>query len=222
VIYPGTEFRAMRAFHEILPGLGAFVLRPTSREVAEGAEALVSFLEDVLQHTALQVSQHERGRFWEQRIYAAGGTPSPLTPAVRFLREPPADTKVLVGYVRSRSHLEWIHGTQLYNLRADGRPGTIEPAALSAALLVLWGEPLGSAVEIWHLGPSPQLMSRDELANLGYPAPSGHMYHCINLLRRAELPAGSALQVEQLHRLLPKAPRGAPFVTSWQVLVSRT
>jgi uncharacterized protein len=223
VIYPGNEMRAMRAFHEILPGLGAFVLRPLSGDVAEGRGELGRFLNDVLEHTALQVSQHERGRFWEQRIYGAPLRTTSRPGAVRFLKEPAADTKVLVGYVRSSAHLEWIHTTKLYNLRADGRPGTIEGAALVASLLVLWGKPLGAELEVWLLRNSTQLMSRDELAGLGYPAPSGHMYHCLALLQRTELPAG-VVRLDRVLRAQPApgsaAPFGAPFVTTWQALVS--
>jgi predicted component of viral defense system (DUF524 family) len=224
VLYPGTEVRAMRAYHEILPGLGAFVLRPSSSGNAEGSVELGLFIEDILKHAALQVTQHERGRFWQQKIFGPSEVSSSWLPAVSFLKVPPADTKVLVGYVRSDAHLGWIHDTRLYNLRADGRPGTIDPAALGTSLLVLWGTPLGLKTELWELGESPQLMSRDELAASGYPAPSGHMYHCLSLRNRIEFPIGGLIGVKRVRRLQeladPSAPHGAPFVISWQQLVT--
>jgi predicted component of viral defense system (DUF524 family) len=224
VIYPGSEVRAMRAFHEILPGLGAFVLKPSSSGSPEGTVELRMFLEDILEHTALQVSQHERGRFWQQRIFGSSSASQGRPLAVPFLEEPPADTKVLAGYVRSDVQLQWIHAQRLYNLRADGRPGTIEPAALGTPLLILWGRPLGAKTEVWVLDASPKLMSRDELAALGYPAPSGHMYHCVPLKEQADIPENGLIGVEHVRRaqqlVAPTAPFGAPFVVSWQQLVT--
>src|SRR5690625_4711044 len=40
VIYPGTEQELAAEYHEILPGLGAFALRPTRAGVADGTRAL--------------------------------------------------------------------------------------------------------------------------------------------------------------------------------------
>ena len=146
-----------------------------------------------------------------------------------FLKEPPADTLVLVGYVRSRSHLDWIHTKRLYNLRADGRPGTISGASMVAPLLLLWGAPLGRkryTTELWHVDKSPELMTRDALFALGYPAPTGHLYHCIRLVGPAQVAASGEVGIDQvrrvLHSLTPTVAPGAPFVISWQELVAQS
>jgi hypothetical protein len=226
VLYPGSELREMRAFHEILPGLGAFALRPRATGDPEGTDALRTFLEDILMHTASQVSQHERGRFWEQRIYATKPHGKKHVQSVRFLREPPADTEVLIGYVKSKAHLEWIENTRLYNLRADDRPGTIDAKALGAELIVLWGEALGLNVQVWRRGSNPLLMTRDNLFELGYPAPSGHLYHCLRLsevtpkIVRADLNRKIVIQV--LLSMGRNLPLKAPHVTTWQTLVTMT
>jgi uncharacterized protein len=222
VLYPGTDKRAMRAFHEILPGLGAFALTPMVSGDAGGAHELRGFLEDILLHTATQVSQHERGRFWEQRIYQSSLEERGRIKAVPFLREPPADTVVLIGYVKSAAHLEWIRATRLYNMRADGRPGSIDPEGLGADLVVLWGDQPGLQVGIWRRSSNPQLKTRDQLFELGYPAPSGHLYYCLEV---TEIAAGNRLiGLDRAHILNVIAadktglPLKAPHVTTWQTL----
>jgi hypothetical protein len=226
VLYPGSELREMRAFHEILPGLGAFAFRPRASGEPEGTDALRTFLEHILMHTASQVSQHERGRFWEQRIYTTKPRGKKHVQSVRFLREPPADTKVLIGYVKSKAHLEWIGNTRLYNLRADDRPGTIDAKALGAELIVLWGEALGPDVEVWRRSSNPLFMTRDDLFELGYPAPSGHLYHCLRLIEvtpripKADLNRKTVIQV--LLSMGRNLPLKAPHVTTWQTLVTMT
>ncbi|HLA80898.1 MAG TPA: DUF2357 domain-containing protein, partial [Thermoleophilia bacterium] len=110
VLYPGSGDRSFREYHELLPGLGAFALRPTDYGEPTGSEGLARFLEDVFEHIANQITQHERGRYWTRRVYERP-VPRVDAPAVRFLRRPPADTPVLLGYVRGRRHLDWIHKT---------------------------------------------------------------------------------------------------------------
>src|SRR5438309_10260950 len=64
VIYPGDEERTpFMEHHEVLPGLGAFPLRPGAAG-AVGAAALDRFLEDVVDHVVDRATQHERSRLW--------------------------------------------------------------------------------------------------------------------------------------------------------------
>ena len=56
VLYPGTDAeKRLNKFHEILPGVGAFVLKPGRPECRE---ALKRFLIDVFQHQADQFTQY--------------------------------------------------------------------------------------------------------------------------------------------------------------------
>ena len=69
VIYPGDEQRApFMEHHEVLPGLGAFPLRPGAAGDV-GATALDRFLEDVIDHVTDRATQHERSRFWRTVIH---------------------------------------------------------------------------------------------------------------------------------------------------------
>jgi predicted component of viral defense system (DUF524 family) len=100
VIYPGTENNIRREYHELLPGLGAFALRPTETGTDDGSEIVRQFIADILEHVASQITQHERGRFWLREIFERSSPSNKRAPNADFLVAPPADTKVLLGYVK--------------------------------------------------------------------------------------------------------------------------
>jgi predicted component of viral defense system (DUF524 family) len=58
VLYPGSADVAWIEFHEILPGLGAFSVRPGMEQRAK--QTLSRFLRDVLAHRLEVHTQHER------------------------------------------------------------------------------------------------------------------------------------------------------------------
>lgn len=106
VLYPGFDEAptVLREYHEILPGLGAFVLRPSEDGHADTANsaALRTFVEDLIEHTAAAGTDEERAVFWEDTTYRErrGRRLRSSAPTAR----PAADTKVLLGFVRSASH----------------------------------------------------------------------------------------------------------------------
>lgn len=61
IIYPGNTNESWRQYHEILPGIGAFAVRP--EKLDPGTGNLESFLNDVLVHLTNRVSQRELFRF---------------------------------------------------------------------------------------------------------------------------------------------------------------
>ena len=135
VLYPGQEPDPSRSrferYHEILPGIGAFALRPTATgsTSAETEKVLQQFTTDVIDYVSSRGTGLERADFWTQRTYAKRPETVPPTTA---LTAPPADTLVLIGFVKSEAHWAWIEQTRLYNLRADDRPGSVD---LSSRLL---------------------------------------------------------------------------------------
>ena len=75
VLYPGSEIKDIRrhpGFKEVLPGLGAFPLRPSSDGLPSSSQALDQFLSDVLTHVASQVTRDERHRFWTATVHRPG------------------------------------------------------------------------------------------------------------------------------------------------------
>ena len=223
VIYPGIEEERRVEFHEILPGLGAFPLRPTKDGLADGSDVLTGFIEDVMLHVASQVTQHERELYWVTRAYT--GTP-PALPirAAEFLSKPPADTPVLLGYVRDEAHLAWIEASGRYDLQVDGTTGSVgwQTAQLGAEFVVLYGPPLLTA-QVWRVVDGPQVMTRKRMEKLGYPGPHGEVYICLPI----EPVMGewaTRLTTENMERLrakeAPDASYGAPVMTTWLGVVT--
>jgi predicted component of viral defense system (DUF524 family) len=220
VIYPGSAVEKNPQYHELLPGLGAFPLRPSSADTAAGTEELGKFIEDLLTHIASQASQHERSRHWEREIYSARLT-SP-TPAAHFLERPPADTRVLVGWVKGDppgAHLEWILKERLYNLRADNRTGQVQLGSpeLEAEWILLYGSQMPP--RLFRITGLPLVMTKQRLKDSGYPGPGGDLYLCLPIgTEEISFPwprDATGRLVDLQGREKRTAPVGTPYVTSW-------
>lgn len=226
VLYPGTENSLFRQYHELLPGLGAFTLVPTEGGGAQGERSLRNFLEDVLGHLATHTTQHERGRYWGLRSYERG--PHTVQPArsAPFLTRPAADTTVLLGYVKSRSHLAWIRRTGLYNLRADNRAGRVRLGApeLSTALILLYGDSIDH-VELYRAEGTVQFIERSDLIASGYPSPGGDSYFCLTVGSvdsygwRDLIPPNVVKDLRR--KTAPGMHKGSPIVVTWHMIAER-
>jgi predicted component of viral defense system (DUF524 family) len=220
VLYPGTEGETCEEYHEILPGLGAFPLKPSELGAAEGQGPLRDFLAAVLFHVASQVTQHERGRYWEGAAFDVRTNTKVRVPAAGFISRPPADTLVLLGYVKNRAHLEWIKSTQRYNLRADGRTGSVglHSRELAAEVVILYGS-TGVSAELWRVVGRPELLTSEDLLAMDYPSPGGRLYMCLPIERieHREWQARLTITIvdDVRRRASPTAALGAPVVTSW-------
>jgi len=221
VLFPGAGQAndPYRAYTELLPGLGAFSLRPLSG--GPDTQALNAFLTDVLTHVASVATQERRHRYWEHQIFPAG-SPAPVSlgrepiPGV-----PPADTTVLLGFVRMDEQRDWILRTGLYNMRADlARNGSVSVHSqeTSTQLLVLYNttEILGD----WRLSGIMMTFNRAQMLGLGYPAPRGNAYVCVHLQDRIWDAAGTGLDYARVRGLAEAIvqPFGSPAVTSWAAL----
>jgi hypothetical protein len=181
ILYPGTKRVEHREYHELLPGLGAFALRPTEGGEAEGKQPLTQFIVDILEHVASQITQHERGRYWIKEVYDEGGYFTGKSQPASFLSYPPADTRVLLGYVKNDKHWEWIENNKLYNLRGYGHRGTVslESKELHSEFIIL-SDQSNNRSRIAKVIGNPELHSKEEMKKSGYPHPSG-IYYCFCL-----------------------------------------
>jgi predicted component of viral defense system (DUF524 family) len=226
VLYPGSERDVRTEFHELLPGLGAFALRPSATGDALGAGPLREFVSDVLDHVALQLSQHERGRYWIREVYQEEPSAEPSVPQASFLTRPAADTVVLLGYAKSETHYRWIQSHGLYNLRADDRTGAVGLGSreLAAALLILHGA-TGRQPEVWQVAGDPQLLTSEQLVRTGYPSPRGNLYYCLAIRGPLSGDWRSWLTQERIAMVretcAPGAAFGAPVSTTWLDLFRR-
>ncbi len=218
VIYPGTEQEACRQYHELLPGLGAFGLRPTSTGAPDGVSALHSFLEDILAHAASQMSQHERGRYWAKESYKEVREGHFYSASAPFLSRPPVDSLLLLGYVKGSDHLSWIEKTGLYNLRADERRGSVGLGAreLAVDFILLYGRTLPP--QLWRVTGEPRILTAARMLASGYPRPRGELYFCLPVEADTSdySPTLNQADVERvISALRPSVVSKAPVVVSW-------
>lgn len=220
VLYPGSLDEVKREFVEVLPGLGAFALRPDSSRTGQTSVGLKNFLEEVVGHFASQYSQHSRGLFWRERAFGSPSITIPSTPFLGFLAKPPRDTRVLVGYVRNAAHMEWITSARQYNIRADARTGavSVDSELLGSEILVLYAPTIGE-VRLWRREGPVTLRTADQLRSSGYQNPRGSLYLCLTLGRDSTnewTEAPDPTKVERAVALLrPDSPRGAPIACTW-------
>ncbi|WP_236071254.1 DUF2357 domain-containing protein [Paraburkholderia domus] len=181
VLYPGGDREDIGLqypeYHELLPGLGAFVLRPTDSGNASGVPALRWFISEVLDHVATRLTKHERGRYWLEDAYSQFQS-GRLT---RALAPPLPDTNVLLGFVKSSEHWNWIRERKAYNVRAEGRRGGVHAgAALLQSQLLLLYCPAMDEVALARIVSDAESVSMTGMAAMGYPDPRGN-YWCVQL-----------------------------------------
>jgi predicted component of viral defense system (DUF524 family) len=221
-LYPGTEDDVISEYFELLPGLGAFALRPSETGTTPGRVTLQGFISEVVDHLCSQATQHERGRFWEQRV-REDGRHHIRRPAAAFLTSPPIDTNVVLGYVRSEAHWHWIRSNRIYNIRADHRSGSVglESKALSAQLAVLYSSDSGR-IEIWTVKDSPSIMTKETLLHHGYPFPGGELYFCLSLGECVGTEQEGYVDMDRIVALRGRTATtafGAPISTTWGRLI---
>jgi predicted component of viral defense system (DUF524 family) len=217
VLFPGDDPVHLERFSELLPGLGAFPLRPGGSGTARGSDRLEEFISDVLVHVSQQASQHERDRFWNSAVHAKVIQDPHNRSSVSFLERPPADTEVLVGYIRSPEQRAWIDRTDSYNVRAGGRRGALRLGSreLGAELVLLYERRTSGS----HPVTLARLLSwrtatREDLLQAGYPEPGGSRYFVAALEWVGDVPSWLAdVDLDELRP--PEQPPGAPYVTTW-------
>jgi hypothetical protein len=218
VLYPGDEQREpFTEYHEVLPGLGAFVLRP-GPDGATGLTDLQRFLADVIDHLADRASQHERSRFWSTVIHRPAAIVRRRDRRLPPLSIPPADALVLCGFVKNRKHAAWIKECGLYNVRAGNRRGAVAADAdiLGVADLVLYGTDL--VPTLWARRGPWFVQSREELRRTDYPQPRGPVYLCCPIERSEDEPEWLPL-LDFGSAGLGSDLIGEPFAVSWQQLL---
>lgn len=117
VLYPGEagDGKTYQGFHEVLPGLGAFAIRPDKDGKPEGMSALAGFLDRVIEHLANRTTARERVTYHIAESYAVKEAPVPYA-ALRlpeaeiygkeFRALPPAEDMVLVSWYEETPQIE--------------------------------------------------------------------------------------------------------------------
>ena len=121
VLYPGEgKEKPFRGFHELIPGLGAFVVKPNKDD--KDKEHLKTFIKKVIANFIDRASQREHTAIKVYDIHQKSKLDSdtlnePLPEYISNKKLIPSETFVLVGYYKDRIHLSWIKDEGFYNVR---------------------------------------------------------------------------------------------------------
>ena len=178
VLYPGNKSLLQKGFHEIIPGLGAFPLRPAKDNTGIGE--LKTFILQVVEHLLNRASQREKIAY---RTYDVYHTPPNIENVVREpLPEPynanrdliPDETYVLAGLCKSEEHYRWIINNMRYSIGLGSRVNTtsITREMINARYLVLFSLEQNTSLGLWKIKHNKaESYSREDLLGLKYPAP---------------------------------------------------
>ncbi len=175
VLYPGTEKKEIRGFHEIIPGLGAFSINPTGQN--NDISELSKFVDLVIDHLLDRASQRENVIHKNHLIYQIDKKDNdilhePIPEYLSGTKLIPDETFVLVGYATTPNRFKWYEDNNKYIFRMDEEMGSLElnNEVVNAKYLLLRrsGETNASALyEIKSKGP--KVFSTVHLDKLKYP-----------------------------------------------------
>lgn len=180
VLYPGTVPLTEQGFHELIPGLGAFPLRPTKTD--NGTTELKAFILDVLEHFLNRASHREKLAFRIFDIHK--NKPNNLDEQIPEAYGPnrgfiPDDIIVLIVYYK-KENIQWIKRNGLINVRTGIERGSLRigPNESGAKYLLLHTEGEIITSKLFKISESgPRIFSKKDLINKGYPTePSKDFY----------------------------------------------
>ena len=185
ILYPGNDAPAKFAgFREILPGLGAFVMKPGS-----GDGDLCKFIRDVVEHVCDRATARERETYHVYRVheepaeYQVSQQIPEYETKTKRRHAPPAETHVLVGWCKDEEHLKWILKSKLYNFRMNTAPGSLrlKSEIAGAKYLLLHGEGSNALTGLFRIiSDGPRVISKDALIKKGYPYEPRHDHYLIS------------------------------------------
>lgn len=175
VLYPGDTEKPLRGFHEILPGLGAFPIKPSENN--NETPYLENFIKEILSHFLNTASQRENLASKRYHIYK-NDKPNEISERVpEFFNDEkliPDDTYVLVGFYNTEEQYNWIKKGQ-YNFRMGSGNGSLilDKETVTAKFLLLHTHKSQSSGELWKIiSKGPSVYSRLNLEKKGYPKTS--------------------------------------------------
>ena len=192
VLYPGEgKNEPYRGFHELIPGLGAFVIKPSRDE--KDKEHFKDFIRQVVANFNDRASQRE---YTAAKIYDihknhkvdTNTLNEPLPEYIGSKKLIPNEIFVLVGYYKDETHLNWITNKNLYNVRY-GEKYSLTPNEIDAQYLLLYSKDQKESTLFFKLThQKTKVYSKSELKEiLKYETePSQDMYLVYQLEKECE------------------------------------
>lgn len=184
VLYPGDTNKRLKGFHEVLPGLGAFPIKPS--ENSNETIHLENFLKEVLDHFSNNASQRENiaSKFYNiHKNENPNIIKEPIPEYINGQKLIPDETHVLVGFYNTREQYNWITKGK-YNFRMGSGNGSLilDKETVSASYLLLHTYGDNSSGDIWRItSKGPKVYSKENLIKKGYPNPTQDYYLVIDI-----------------------------------------
>ncbi len=179
VLYPGDknkEFQ-LNGFHEILPGIGAFIMRPVEGGKATGTDDVSNFLKSVVEHLCDRASNREQLSYHLYSAYSRKRSDlikakfTENKPGANEREIPPSELCVLVGRYQNFSCLRWAFKNKLFcvEIGSSAQPGRLSPEMAGASYLLLssTAAPLPGLWRVQERGPA--LLDSASLLSSGFP-----------------------------------------------------
>ncbi len=184
VLYPGDTNKRLKGFHEILPGLGAFPIKPS--ESSNETIHLENFLKEVLGHFLNNASQRENIASKSYNIHENQNpnvVNAPIPQYINGQKLIPDETHVLVGFYNTQEQYNWIKKGK-YNFRMGSGNGSLilDKETVSASYLLLYTHGDKLSGDIWKItSKGPKVYSKENLIKKGYPNPTQDYYLVIDI-----------------------------------------
>ena len=184
VLYPGDKNKRLKGFHEVLPGLGAFPIKPS--ENSNETIHLENFLKEVLGHFLNNASQRENIASKSYNIHKKENPSVINEPIPEYINDQkliPDETYVLVGFYNTQEQYDWIKKGK-YNFRMGSGNGSLilDKETVSASYLLLHTHGDKSTGDIWKItSKGPKVYSKENLIKKGYPNPTQDYYLVIDI-----------------------------------------
>jgi predicted component of viral defense system (DUF524 family) len=175
VLYPGTEKKEIRGFHEIIPGLGAFSVNPTGQN--NDISELSKFIDLVIQHFLDRASQRENVAIKNHQVYQISKEDENLLhePIPEYLNGKkliPDETFVLVGYSKTPKRFDWYNEKGKYFFRMNDEKGSLELTheVVNAKYLLLRRNGKDTASDLYEIiSKGPKVYSKNKIIELEFP-----------------------------------------------------
>ncbi|QOJ28705.1 MAG: DUF2357 domain-containing protein [Ignavibacteriales bacterium] len=230
ILYPGDSPKTLQGFHEIIPGLGAFNIKPAGDK--DGTGELAKFIKAVVNNFADRTSQRERSSYSAWNIYKDEPAETVSDRDVHYYPElidkkrapVPEDEYVLIGYCKGVAHYNWIVEKGKYNARLTGAGLLrIKSAEASARYLLLHGPGQLRTGYLYRLSAEgPEIYTKQDLKKTEYPKePSQELYLVYTLTGNPVQPVtiGIEWDIRKLENYRPKRQSGYPFAVSFAELM---
>jgi predicted component of viral defense system (DUF524 family) len=195
ILYPGVgKDQPFKGFHELIPGLGAFIMKPNGE--SENREKLKSFIKLVVDNFIDRTSQREYSAIKLIDIHknkrdSNNVLRNPLPEYIDSIKKVkllPHEIYVLVGYYKNEKHLEWILENEMYNVRYGGEKYELSANAVGARYLLLYSKDQLDSNKLFKLeDKGPKIYSALELKNvLKYRTEPSHPMYLVYNLEKVE------------------------------------